>query len=313
MHWNRFWAPPLALARAFLDKGKAFGIYGQSFDGFFPGREAEMREVLSRAAFIYTRDNESLAFLRREGVRPAILEFGPDGCFGIDVRDDRRGAAFLREQGLESRRFVAVILRTNTPKKKVAPGAAGRGDVLNPAEPSAEDRAQDERWADKLREIITAAVRGLDLRVLLAPEVDKEIEPARRLLLERLDPEVRARVVHRATFWNVDEAASVYARAHSLVAMEPHSCIVALANGTPALHVASLRHGVKAWMFRDLGLPEWLFDIDAEPADRVVEALERVHRQPAQARAKVARAMAFVHQRSAEMMADVGRVIAAQT
>ena len=51
-----------------------------------------------------------------------MLEFGPDGCFGIDVRDDERGLATMKNLGLEERKFITLQLRTNTAK---IPGVHG--------------------------------------------------------------------------------------------------------------------------------------------------------------------------------------------
>ena len=153
--------------------------------------------------------------------------------------------------------------------------------------------------------VITQWVKTTGLRVLLAPEVEKEIESAQALLYERLPADIRSHVVQRETFWNVDEAASVYARAHTVVALEPHSCIIALAFGTPAIHFFNEGHGRKAWMFRDIGLPEWLVTIDRDNAELVSTILTTTRRDYPRAQEKVDRAMAFVHRRSSEMMATV--------
>ena len=103
----------------------------------------------------------------------------------------------------------------------------------------------------------------------------------------------------------MDEASSMYKHSRVLVAMEPHSCIMALAHGTPIIHYFSKRHGLKAWMFRDIGLPEWLYDIDEEPTDRPLKALMDIHKHYDRAEIKVDRAMAFVEQKSTEMINDL--------
>jgi polysaccharide pyruvyl transferase WcaK-like protein len=290
MHYNAFWPPPEHLLTACRAHHKEIGLYGQSFDGFAPEDEDRLVGLLSGASFIYTRDVESLVYLRHAGVSAPILEFGPDGCFGIDVRDDAAATRFLEVHDLEPRRFITVTLRSD---------ARVRDEGTN-------DGQLAERWATRLREVVTSWVRETGMRVLLAPEVEKEIEAARRLILGRLPPDVRSRVVLRETFWNVDEAASVYDRAHTVISMEPHSCIIALAFGTPAIHYYSRLHGVKAWMFRDVGLPEWLISIDDDRPANVVSALGAIDTDYARATEKVRRAMAFVDRRSAEMMATVG-------
>jgi polysaccharide pyruvyl transferase WcaK-like protein len=303
MHYNRFWKPSTNLLEACVKHGKPIGLYGQSFDGLAPEDEARVGQWLSRAGFIFCRDNQSLNYLRQIDIQTPALEFGPDGCFGIDVRDDARAQEFLKQHQLEPKKFITVTIRTNTPKLQ------GGNDVLNPRQPSPEEQAQDEHWAASLREVIAAWVQNTGLKVLLVPEVDKEIAPAKRLLLDMLPDEIKAHVVHRDTFWNVDEAASVYANAHTVISMEPHSCIIALANGTPTMHLFSRKHGVKAWMFRDIGLPEWLLDIDESKPQLAVRQLSRIHVDYELAQNKVRRAMSFVNTRSGEMMREARRLI----
>lgn len=297
MDFNRFWQPPTHLPKLCLSRGKQFGIYGQSFDGFRAEDRESLPQLLSKLDFIFCRDNESLKSLRAVGVTTRVLEFGPDGCFGIDVRDDAAAATFMARHGLEKRRFLAAILRTD---KHVS---------VNPGDPLEKLAGGPEEWAGKLREVIAEWVRRTGLPVVIVPEVEKEIGPAKQMVFDLLPEGVRDRVIVRDTFWNVDEAVSFYAQAHTLVSMEPHSCIMAIAVGTPMIHMFTMHHGYKAWMFRDIGLPEWLVCMDDEPASRVTAALDRIHDHYDMALAKTKRAMQFVNARSAEVMDDILRIL----
>lgn len=114
------------------DLGKPYGVYGQSyFDTMVTGDKGEENmALLNAAAFIYTRESHTLKMLQEAGVKTPVLEFAPDGCFGIDVRDEERGLATMKKLGLEDRKFITVLLRTNTPK---APGVDDtRPQKLNP-------------------------------------------------------------------------------------------------------------------------------------------------------------------------------------
>jgi len=304
MHFNQFWKPPTYIIEACTVTKKPFCLYGQSFDGFAPEQEAEMSKLLSRAAAIYTRDVESFYYLRKIGVTSPSLAFGPDGCFGIDVRDDERANAWLKTHNLKPKEFITVTLRSNTPKI-----GAKKGTVMNPTKPSKEDLAQNEVWTAKLRAMITEWVRKTGKKVVLAPEVNKEILHARTMILDKLPADVKPSVVNRDPFWNVDEAASVYTQAIAVVSMEPHSCIIALAMGTPTMHLASSRHGLKRWMFRDIGLSEWLFDIDDDPASQFTRALLKIDAKPDLAKSKVNRAMHTVNTRSKEMMDELKEIL----
>lgn len=304
MHFNQFWPPPIYIIEACTATNKPLVLYGQSFDGFAPEDEAKMSELLSRAAAIYTRDVESFYYLRKIGVTSPSLSFGPDGCFGIDVRDDKKANAWLKAHDLKPKEFITITLRSNTPKLK-----ATKGTVMNPTQPTKEDIAQNELWTKKLRAVIIDWVRTTKKKVLLAPEVDKEIIHAQKMILDQLPEDVKPYVVNRDPFWNVDEAASVYAQAIAVVSMEPHSCIIALSMGTPVMHLASARHGLKRWMFRDIGLSEWLFDIDNEPASQITRALLKIDAKPALSQSKVDRAMHTVNTRSKEMMGEIKEIL----
>jgi polysaccharide pyruvyl transferase WcaK-like protein len=298
MHFTRYWQPPVGLLQACIRHKKPFGLYGQSFDGFRPLDAEALPGLLSQAAFIFCRDTESLKFLRGAGVAPKILEFGPDGCFGIDVRDDAKAAAFMQANGLEPKKFITVTLRTDKEVSVIQSEETGGPTALTPDE-----------WAGRLRELITAWVTRTGLKVAIVPEVEKEIAPGKRLLFDLLPENIRTHVVHLDRWWTADEATALYAQAHTVVAVEPHSCIMALAMGTPAIHWFTWKHGYKAWMFRDIGLSEWLIDIDHEPTSNAIAALERITVRYDLAQQKVKRAMAFVNARSAEMMSDVRRAM----
>lgn len=276
--------------------GRRYGLFGQSF---FPTMvqgdgAAERIELLNAAAFIYTRETKTLRILKDGGVKTPVLEFGPDGCFGIDVRDDERGLATMKKLGLEEKKFITVMIRTNTPKY---PGVDDpRPEKLNPLHPTPKQIADDERRAAKFRELVTQWVKKTGHKVLIAPETIKEMGHNKRLIHDPLPPEIQKHVVNLETFWNADEAASIFARAHTVVCHEPHSPIIALANGTPIIHTYSEFHSPKCWMFKDIGLPEWLLEMDETPVEKILETLSAIDADYPAAQAKVKKAMAYVHE-----------------
>jgi len=276
--------------------GKPYGLFGQSyFASMVEGKGAGERiALLNGASFIYTRETKTLDILKKGGVKTPVLEFGPDGCFGIDVRDEGRGLATMKKLGLEDRKFITVQIRTNTPK---APGVDDpRPQKLNPLHPTPEQIADDERRAAKYRELVTMWVKKTGHKVLIAPETIKEMGHNKRLIHDPLPPEIQKHVVNLEYFWNSDEAASVFARAHTIVCHEPHSPIIALANGTPIIHTYSEFHSPKCWMFKDIGLGEWLLEMDETPVEKMAETLFAIDADYSTAQAKVKKAMAYVHE-----------------
>ena len=287
--WNRTvpLAMPLVMARG---RGKPYGIYCQSFERFaWPSNELFV-PLLSSASFVFVRDGNSLEYLKSLGVKPPVLEFGPDATFAFDLRDEPRADAFMERHRLKPRKFITITIRTS-----------GQGFI---------DQTREQAHAAKLRELIETWVDRTGHDVLICPEVVHEIEPARRLIYDRLSEEVRRNVRFKEEFWLPDEAFSVYARAEAIVSMEMHSVILGLAAGTPVVHPRFVEAGRKAWMLRDLGLEAWLFDIDREPAERITASVLAVHDDYDAALAKVKSAMGVVHKRQAETMAVVRGTLA---
>jgi len=194
----------------------------------------------------------------------------------------------------DEKKFITVMIRTNTPKY---PGVDDpRPEKLNPLHPTPQQIADDERRAAKFRELVTLWVKKTGHKVLIAPETIKEMGHNKRLIHDPLPPEIQKHVVNLECFWNADEAASIFARAHTVVCHEPHSPIIALANGTPIIHTYSEFHSPKCWMFKDIGLPEWLLEMDETPVGKIAETLFAIDADYPAAQAKVKKAMSYVHE-----------------
>ena len=282
--------------------GKPWGLQGQSyFPDMVTGPGAEERiALLNSAAFIYCRETKTLETLRQAGVKAPVMEFAPDGCFGIDVRDEERALARMKKHGLEAKKFITLQLRTHSP---TSPGVDDRRpQKLNPLHPTPENIADDTRRAKVYQDLIALWVKETGGKVVIAPEVYKEMEYNKKFVYDPLPEDLKSSVVNFDEFWNVDEACSFYARAHTVICHEPHTPIMALAVGTPMMHTFSEFHSPKCWMFKDIGLEPWAPEFDSTPAAKMFEILMSIHRDYAAAEAKVKEAMAYVEERAAAQM-----------
>ncbi len=289
--------------------GKPWGLQGQSyFPDMVTGPGSDERiALLNTAAFIYCRDSKTLKTLQDVGVKPPVLEFGPDGCFGIDVRNDEKALARMAKHGLKEKQFITLQLRTHTPS---TPGVDDkRPQKLNPLHPTPENIADDTRRAKVYQDLIAKWVQHTGWKVVIAPEVYKEMEYNKKFVYDPLPDDLKKHVVNFDEFWNVDEACSFYARAHTVICHEPHTPIMALAAGTPIMHTFSEFHSPKCWMFKDIGLEAWAPEFDSTPADKMFDILMSIHKDYPAAQAKVKTAMAYVEQRAASQMGVLKRVI----
>lgn len=291
--------------------GKPWGLQGQSyFPDMITGAGGEERKaLLSTAAFIYCRDSKTLKMLRDAGVKPPVLEFAPDGCFGIDVRDEERALSRLKKHGLEPKKFITLQLRTHSPS---SPGVDdSRPQKLNPLHPTPQNIADDTRRAKVYQDLIAMWVKETGGKVVIAPEVEKEMIYNKKFVYDPLPENLKRHVVNFDAFWNVDEACSFYARAHTVICHEPHTPIMALAMGTPMMHTFSEFHSPKCWMFKDIGLEEWAPEFDRTSARQMFDILMGIHRDYPAAEAKVKKAMAYVEGRAKSQMKVLQGVIGA--
>jgi hypothetical protein len=226
--------------------GKPFGVYGITHGSFLSGDD---RDLLGRARFVFFRDSVSLARAKADGVRCPVMEFGPDGAFACDLRNDGAAEAFLRRHRLATGEFLCCIPRLRyTPYWLIHPGRA-----RDEKRAARNDEMADHDHAP-LRDAIAAVVRETGLKVLLCPEDRSQMEVGRRFVCR-------------------------FAEQTS-----------------------------KGFMWRDIGLGDWLFDFDQE-ADlrRLVPAVLALAGDPAAARDRVARAQAIVRRRQVATMAVVRR------
>jgi polysaccharide pyruvyl transferase WcaK-like protein len=275
---------------------KPFGVMGVTLDTL----NARLRDLLPHAAFVFCRDTDSLKYLKEAGVSGPVMEFAPDSTFTLHLRDDAKAAAFLAEKGLEPGKFICAVPRLRyTPYARYAEAERKRRAAVS------EQFAQVDHA--KLREAIVAWVRKTGLKVLCCPEMTYQVELIPSLLIDPLPEDVKRNVVRRDTYWLTDEAASVYAQAHAVVSFEMHSPIIAVVNGTPAIHLRQPTDTRKGQMWRDVGLGDWLFEIDKASGAEIATALLGVHADYEAAKKKVAGAMAFVRERQKSAMAVLAR------
>ena len=211
--------------------GKPVGVFGVSTDpisGIGGGRDpeggtlkslreralnlppthlaADLRFIIDRAAFFFCRDTISRDYLKAQGVKTPILEFGPDAQLGMHLRDDAKGFAWLKERGLEDGKFICVIPRLRyTPYYKIRNTPRTPDDDVRDA---INQRTTEQDHA-KLRDLIVSYVKATDNKVMVCAEMTYQVEMGKEVLVDPLPADVKKNVVWRDTYWLPDEAASV--------------------------------------------------------------------------------------------------------
>lgn len=250
--------------------GKPFGIYGVSLDEV----GAELQDFLGNASFIYCRDTESLKYLKTLDIKCPVQDFTPDSTFAINVYDDEKARLYLESAGLKSGEFICVIPRLRfTPYWQMV----NREPSESEKERYAISMAFKGRDAEKMRNVMISWVRSTGLKVLVCPEMTYQVEFSKETLVDPLPEDVKKNVVWRDTYWLPDEATSVYKQARAMVCSEPHSLIMAVANGIPSIHVKQSTDTRKGQMWRDIGLGDWYFLMDETPASQITKTLLDIH------------------------------------
>jgi len=297
-------------------KGKPFGVYGISFAPKQswktapdpPAQTARSVAVLNQARFVYFRDSQSMRFAKSMGCRAPVMAFGPDGAFACDVRDDARAEAFLKANKLQSGKFMCCV-----PRARYTPGwtIPEKNYAKDPIKAARNEEMMEHDHAP-LRDAIIRVVRETDLKVLLCPDDMTQMKISKDMLLDPLPADAKKRVVWRSNYWLTDEALSVYRRSAGLFGNELHSAIMCIGNGIPALICRWAEQTSKGTMWRDIGLNDWLFDLDDEDqVRRVAPTVLSVAKNPKLAREKTQSARNLVLKLQAETMGVLKRALTA--
>lgn len=284
------------VAKWHQETGKPYGVGGITFSSTKP----ETIELLSGARFVFFRDSVSLKFAQDHGVRAPLMEFGPDGAFAVDLRNDEAATAFLKTNGLEEGKFLCCIPRyRNTPYWKI------KNRPLD-EQKNARNDAMKEHDHAPLRAAIVSIARETPLKVLVCPEDETQMEIGKEMLVDKLPEDVRSKVVWREKYWLTDEALSTYVRSAGLFGNEMHSPIMCIGNGVPAIVCRWAEQTSKGFMWRDIGLSDWLFDFDNEDdVARMPATALALAKDPGAAKATVVKAQEVVHERQRKMMEAV--------
>lgn len=287
--------------------GKPYGVYGITlpFKGSAsttPTSNAALQktvDVLSDAEFVYFRDSKSLEFAKSLDCKSPVMEFGPDGAFACDLRDDEKADAFLQSHDLQAGKFLCCIPRLRYTPYWTIPEKKRELDPVK----HARNEQMKEHDHEALRQSIMQVVRETDLKVLLCPEDQTQMRVGKEVLYDRLPADVLKRVVWRPNYWLTGEAVSTYVRSAGLFGNEMHSPIMCVGHGVPAIVCRFAEQTSKGFMWQDIGLEDWLFDLDDESqVAKIPAAVMQIATQPEAAKAKAAKAKAFVEQRQAETM-----------
>lgn len=263
---------------------KPFGIFGTTIQSINPS----LQRVLNASHFIFTRETASLEVLKQHGLSGNTISFAPDATFFFNLRDENKGLLFLEEHQLVEKEFIFVIPRLRyTPYHKIT-------KVNWSAEKIRDVETTNEKYKEvdhaKLRMAMIEWVRQTGKKVLVCPEMTYQVDIMDELLIDPLPEDVKAKVIKRE-YWLPDEAASIYARAHSVLSFECHSPIIAAANGTPMFYLRQPEDTIKGQMYYDLGLADWVFEIEESEGEQIASKLIGIYKDYQGATDKLAEAM----------------------
>ena len=265
---------------------KPFGIFGTTLQS-----PSEYHvDILKKATFIFTRETNSIEHLKKIGISGHHVAFAPDATFFLNIHNQDKADQFLKENGLPDKKFICVIPRLRyTPYHLFNPNKNGWNDakIKQVEETNLKYKEFDHA---KLREAMIAWVHETKQKVLVCPEMTYQVDIMDELLINPLPADVKPFIVKRG-YWLPDEAASVYAKAHTVLSFECHSPIIAAANGTPMLYLRQPEDTIKGQMYYDLGFDDWTFEINLTTGKQITDRLREIWKDYDKAKAKLAFSM----------------------
>jgi polysaccharide pyruvyl transferase WcaK-like protein len=289
------------VARWAKETSKPYGVFGitlptQGSASTKPESASAMSasvRILSGAKFAFFRDSVSLSLAKKLGCSCPIMEMGPDGAFATDLRDDAKATAFMGKHSLKEGQFLCCIPRYRYTPYWTIPSKKQAFDPVK----HERNLAMREHDLSPLRESIIQVVKQTELKVLICPEDQTQMQIGKEMLYDMLPEDVKPRVVWRENYWLTDEALSIYVRSAGMFGCEMHTPIMCIGSGIPAIVCRWAEQTSKGLMWKDIGLQDWLFDLDQESElSQVVPAVLAMAKDPAAAKVKALAAQQRVYE-----------------
>jgi polysaccharide pyruvyl transferase WcaK-like protein len=251
---------------------KPYGIYGVTV-----GNPNEYNQrIINDAAFIFTRETQSLERIKEAGTTCEIQNFGPDATFAMHLHDEVKAVSFMKSKKLEPKQFICVVPRLRkTPYYKIYPEWGWTPERIKEIDDLNQQHAEIDHA--KAREAIITWIRQTGNKVLVCPEMTYQIEIMQELLFDPLPADVKQHVELRDEYWLCDEAATVYKNAFAVLSFECHSPIISCFNGTPAFYLRQPEDTIKGQMWYDIGLNDWIFEIEETTGQMIAQALMDIY------------------------------------
>ncbi|MGC9343990.1 MAG: polysaccharide pyruvyl transferase family protein, partial [Bacteroidales bacterium] len=275
--------------------------------------KGNFKDFVDEAKFYFTRETASYENLKNAGVKCNLYGFAPDATFGSNVQDTYQALMFMKEHGLEYKKFLCVVPRLRvTPYYLIAPS------LKHHKEPWSQERIQEvdelnnkhkEEDHAKARSAIVAYVRRTGNPVLLCPEMVHNMDLFDELLYNPLPDEIKKKVIKRTSFWRTDEATTVYKNAAAVISFEAHSPILAYMQGTPAFYLRQPEDTIKGQMYYDIGLSDWVFEIEDTKAQDIVDCLMEVVNDYQSACEKLEFSMDYVRDLQRKCMLEIRKAV----
>ena len=289
--------------------GKPYGIYGVTI-ARRPDQDVDdsLAKILKNASFVYTRETHSLKNISKWGLAKEKIGFAPDATFAMNLLDESKAQEFMNEHQLKPRKFICVIPRLRkTPYYKIHPDINWSQQQIE--EVNTLNEQHKEKDHAKARYAMIEYVRQTGNKVLICPEMTYQLDIMDELLIDPLPKDVKKQVMKRDTYWLPDEASSIYKETLALLSFECHSPIMAFHHGTPAFYLRQPEDTIKGQMWYDIGVDDWVFEIEETQGPDIAEQLMKVHNDSEAAQNYREQAMQRVRQRHDKTMRYVEKKI----
>lgn len=283
---------PMLIARAL---GIPYGFSPLSFEALDWPIPLIYKKLFGEARFLYCRDSDSLLYLQQHGLLNRHSGVRPDNCLHFTGYDDLWAEQFMNDHALQHKGFIGLMLRIADPRPD-------SGDPLSSAVSSQRFNNQME----KNKQFVEQWIVKTGMKVLICHETIASIQSTREHLWDQLSDETRRHCIYVDHIWSPEQARSIYKRMRMLVSMELHSAILALSAGTPIMHHPLQESGRKREMLVDIGLEDWLFDIDECTANELASAALRIHNDYAHSVKRLSKILPDLRNLGNAMVSEMG-------
>jgi hypothetical protein len=209
--------------------------------------------ILNGASLSFVTESRSAGQIKDLKLKIENLKSGPSPLFAFDMKNDTGARNYIEDSGIVDHDFIAVNFRNTS-----------------------HSETDDDSPVKKILFILNNWAQSTDHLILLIADSREDIEYMKKIYGD-LPETVKSKTIVFDAVFSPDMISSVLEKSRITIAMSPYPLFSALLTDIPIFHLADWNYNTDGQIFIDLGLKDYVMDINSTPEQDLLKAMVNIN------------------------------------